>query len=461
MTESGEDMATLTLMQGFEDVWPPDAMAGGTITLRQAKGMTYTSDAGFTVLIRGKDLTYDDDGLPAGGTVTGFSISKNAVVLANMTLTSTDFGAAGMWLFGYDRGNGDFRGPDPYSFVQLAMRGNDLVTGSSDEDDIRGGSGNDRIDARGGNDYVADWAGADSMDGGDGWDTLSYDEAIYSSDAFRGINLDALAGTVIDAWGYADTIANFERYKDTVFGDTMRGANVDERFVLSRGNDSVDGRDGFDFVSYDRANNWGAKRGVTVNLATGIATDSWRGTDRLSNIEGVYGSRLDDKIIGTAGYNDLSGNDGNDTIQGGGGDDQIGGDLGNDLVVGGLGNDNIDGGADNDTMTGNDGRDNFNFGWGLDEVGIDTVTDFKSGTDKLWIGSWWGGDFVAETLAANQFRSGSGVTAANSATQRLIYNTSNGDLYFDADGVDGVDAVKFATLTNLTALTFTDIFVWL
>ena len=158
MTESGEDMATLALMQGFEDVWPPDAMAGGTITLRQAKGMTYTSDAGFTVLIRGKDLTYDDDGLPAGGTVTGFSISKNAVVLANMTLTSTDFGAAGIWLFGYDRRNGDFRGPDPYSFVQSAMRGNDVVTGSSDGDDIRGGSGNDRIDARGGNDFVADWS---------------------------------------------------------------------------------------------------------------------------------------------------------------------------------------------------------------------------------------------------------------------------------------------------------------
>jgi serralysin len=531
-------MATLTLSQTFEGIWPPDSMAGGTITLRQATRMLYTSDAGFAVALRGSGLTYDDDGLPSGGTVTGFTISKNGVTFANLTGTSVDFARAGMQLFGHDDQNGGHVGPDPYNFLQNALRNADLMNGSASNDEFFGTIGNDTINAGAGFDGVGGEDGADVMDGGADWDTLYYDTANYSWSAFRGVNLDAAAGTATDCWGYTDTISNFEGFKDSSYSDTLRGADVDEEFYISRGNDIVDGRGGFDWLNYQESDRWGAHRGVNINLATGVVIDPWKGTDTVANIEGLRGTIFNDTLTGTIGdesflsgrgvdvvnagggqdrlgfwilgddgfaatgvtvdltkvkqvindgygnaetatgiedvdgspladrltgnevSNRLWGGDDNDTLIGGGGEDFLDGGWGNDVISGGTGNnDHIDGGGDNDTLTGNAGNDNFNFGWDLADAGVDTITDFNGTVDLIHIASWWGGGFVDDVLASNQFRSGAGVTTANTATQRVIYNSTTGDLYFDQDGAGGVAAVKFATLSNLAALTFDDIHV--
>ena len=355
----------------------------------------------------------------------------------------------------------------------------------------------------------------------------------------QGVNLDALSGVAIDNWGNTDHFENFERFKDSNYSDTMRGGTVDEEFVINRGNDIVDGRGGFDEADYSEATRWGAHRGITVNLATGVAIDSWKGTDTLSKIEAVRGtdfndkltgsvrderfvggagvdsingaggfdelafwnvgdnnlaghgivvdftaamnvvddgygnsenavgieritgSRFADRLTGDAGKNAFWGNDDNDTLSGGRGEDDLNGEWGLDRIVAGTGNDHISGGGENDTLTGNGGSDNFNFNWDLADSGVDTMTDFAPTIDKIWIGSWWGGGFSSEDLVSGQFRSGAGITTANTGTQRVIYNTTTGDLYFDADGAGGVDAVKFAVLSNHAALTFTDIHVFL
>ena len=531
-------MTTLTLSHTFDGFWPPDALGGGTINLRQAVKMTYVSDAGFTVTLRGTGLTYDDDGLPSGGTVTGVLVTKDGVTYSNATGMSVDFTYSGMVLFGYDRENGGHQGTDTYAFVQNALRGDDLITGSTGWDDIRGGTGNDIINAGGDNDYVGDEAGNDSMDGGADWDTLSFDEANYRWDGFRGVNLDVVTGIAIDSWGGTNHFINFERYKDTLFADTMKGSDInEEQFALSRGNDLVDGRGGFDWVDYGEASRWGAHRGVNVNLGTGIATDSWRGTDTLANIEGVYGTAFNDTLAGNAadntilggagvdamngaggfdqlafwnvgnnnqpghgvvinlnaarnvvddGYgnaenainfeqfsgsrmadlmtgdgisNSFSGDNDNDTLFGGGGEDFLDGDWGRDVIFGGLGNnDHLNGGGENDTLTGGSGNDHFNFTWDLADAGVDTITDFTPGLDQIHIVPGWGGGFSDANLVANQFRSGAGITVANSGSQRFIYNSTTGDLYFDADGNGaGFTAVRFAVLSNHAALTFADI----
>lgn len=531
-------MATLTLSESFDGIWPPDAMAGGVITLRQGIRMTYTSAEGFTVTLRGTDLTYDDDGIPSGGTVTGILVVKDGVTFANMVGMTTDFGWAGMQLLGFDRNDGRHQDPDPYNLMRNALRGDDLITGSDGWDDIRSGSGNDTINAGADGDYVGDEAGDDVMDGGDGWDTLSFDEAGYSWSAYRGVLLDAVTGTAIDSWGGTNTFVNFERFKDTQFSDTLKGSDAEEQFVINRGNDSVDGRGGFDRVDYSEADRWGAHRGINVNLTTGIAIDSWKGTDTLTGIEGIRGTMFNDTVIGSArdesfgggrgldnlnggggedwlefwdvgdhndnghgitvnlgankevtddgygntenadnfenigggllndkltgstGSNRIDGNDGNDTISGGGGEDFLDGGWGNDVISGGVGNnDHISGGGGNDRLTGDGGNDNFNFVWDLANSGVDTITDFAHGADRIYVASWWGGGFTVEDLVATQFRSGAGVTTANSATQRVIYNTTTGDLYFDIDGVGGVAAVRFAVLSNHAALTFDDIHI--
>lgn len=512
-------MATLTLSTSFNDDWPPDTLEGGTILTRTATAMTYTSDMGYTITLRGTGFSYDDDGLPSGGTVGRLTILKAGVTFADFTGVSTSFTFAGMKLFGYDRDNGNHEGPDPYGFVQNMLRGNDLIIGSAQDDDLRSGTGNDTINGGDGDDYVGAEAGDDVMNGGAERNTLSFDEANYRWDAFRGVNLDVVTGIAIDNWGDTDRFSNFGRFKDSLFSDTLRGSLAEESFVVSRGNDIIDGRGGIDTLDYSQVDRWGAHRGVNVNLATGVAIDSWGNTDTISNMEEVRGSVFKDTLTGSArdeyfiggrgvdvinggggidrlnfwdvGDNDIGhgivintslaanvqddgfgntetalgierfrGSRFNDRFTGGGGEDDFGGDDGNDTLIGGAGTDHLSGDDGDDRLTGNLGEDDFNFGNGLAEAGVDTITDMQVGIDEIWVTSDWGG-LTTEFLIANQFRSGAGVTTANTATQRLIYNTTTGDLYYDADGVGGAAAVRFAVLSNQAAINFGDFHVFL
>jgi len=59
-------------------------------------------------------------------------------------------------------------------------------------------------------------------------------------------------------------------------------------------------------------------------------------------------------------------------------------------------------------------------------------------------------------LADAAFRNG---TAAADADDRIIYNSSNGAVFFDVDGNGAAAAVQFATVTPGTALTFNSFFV--
>ena len=61
-------------------------------------------------------------------------------------------------------------------------------------------------------------------------------------------------------------------------------------------------------------------------------------------------------------------------------------------------------------------------------------------------------------LSANQFWSGPGVVAGHDADDRIIYNTTTGALYYDADGSGSGTAVQIALLgVTHPALVYTDI----
>lgn len=118
-----------------------------------------------------------------------------------------------------------------------------------------------------------------------------------------------------------------------------------------------------------------------------------------------------DYIFSGGGPDVVEGQNGNDTILGGGGPDKLFGNNGSDLIIGGPGPDELNGGNGSDTLeggaafdilTGGQGMDVFVFdahstedeGHGElisvrdysednDHWKMDTITDFKSGVDKI------------------------------------------------------------------------------
>ncbi|KZL48755.1 hypothetical protein A2T98_16390 [Nodularia spumigena CENA596] len=137
-----------------------------------------------------------------------------------------------------------------------------------------------------------------------------------------------------------------------------------------------------------------------------------------------------------------------------GGYDTTFGTKNSDTITGTKYNDVLVGFGGNDTLTGGAGEDRFRFYSRND--GLDTITDFNSALgDKLEFHKnnfgldWWvgNGQFVLGTSASN-------------ASNRLIYNSANGALFFDPDGNGSQSQVQIAKLTSGTNLTANDIVVF-
>ena len=170
------------------------------------------------------------------------------------------------------------------------------------------------------------------------------------------------------------------------------------------------------------------------------------GSDTLSGIEGLSGGTAADTLTGNDSDNLLWGKAGNDTLIGAGGADQL------------------RGGDGLDTLTGGAGADWFIFDTAANATtNKDTISDFTSGTDKLQfskaIFTGLSGAALGD-LSSDAFWSGAGITTAHDATDRFIYNPTNGALYYDADGnASGSAAVQVATLGATTPLAFTDLYI--
>jgi Ca2+-binding RTX toxin-like protein len=117
------------------------------------------------------------------------------------------------------------------------------------------------------------------------------------------------------------------------------------------------------------------------------------------------------------------------------------------------------GGSGSDTLTGGEGSDCFVFSTAASRsTNMDTITDFVSGTDYIQLSkAIFTGLGNAGSLTTDQFWSGGGVVAAHDATDRIIYNTTSGALYYDADGNGGGAAVVLATLVGNLTITLDDL----
>src|SRR6185369_7905089 len=82
-------------------------------------------------------------------------------------------------------------------------------------------------------------------------------------------NIDLAAGTAAGGDGN-DTLVNINQVRGSGFNDTISGSDrtdYTEMFEGMAGNDTIDGRGGFDMVRYDNST-----AAVNVNLATHTAS---------------------------------------------------------------------------------------------------------------------------------------------------------------------------------------------
>ena len=157
--------------------------------------------------------------------------------------------------------------------------------------------------------------------------------AAVTVDIAAGTGQGTAAGDVANVG--IDSFSNISTIFGSAFNDTFYGSNnanfTYETYEGRGGNDFIDGRGGYDQVTYN--NDPATTSGIVVQLAAGTVTgDATVGTDTIRDVEAARGTNFDDVFdatgYGLAGavnvsstngnFNDFGGAGGNDTIIGNG-----------------------------------------------------------------------------------------------------------------------------------------------
>lgn len=236
---------------------------------------------------------------------------------------------------------------------------------------ITGTAGADTLTGSGGADTLVGSEGPDLLLGGSGSDVVDYSEmtrgvtanlarsltSAAGTDGFESV--EALSGSAFADRLSGDSLANLLHGRagdDHLWGhggnDRLAGGAGNDLLLGGAGKDSLNGGEGTDCASWSSS-----AVGVCVNLTLALQQGGEAEGDRLESIEGLTGSRYDDR---------LTGDDGANTLSGGGGGDLLDGGRGNDAVLGGDGADTLDGGKGNSTLNGGAGNDRLVIGRGSD-----------------------------------------------------------------------------------------------
>ncbi len=344
-----------------------------------------------------------------------------------------------------------------------AAGGNDTGNGSPGDDAILGGDGNDVLRGNAGNDLLDGGTGADNLAGGAGDDLYRIDAAGDVIVEAVGAGNDSVESSI--TFTLAATLENLTLTGSAnINGTGNAGGNLIEG---NAGNNRLDGGAGVDILSGGNGDDtYVVDNSVdAVNELAGGGTDlvlsavSFVLSDNIENLTltgalaiGGTGNDGANALLGNAAANALDGQGGNDALNGGTGNDTLSGGSGDDILAGALGIDALNGGT---------GTDTFVFNTAPGAANLDTIGDFSAAADMIQLSKsvFTGLGMPAFALPTEAFHSGAGVTTAADATDRIVYNTTTGDLYYDRDGTGGAAAVKFAVLAGAPAITEADFFV--
>ncbi|MBK9080698.1 MAG: calcium-binding protein [Rhizobiales bacterium] len=361
----------------------------------------------------------------------------------------------------------------------------------TDIENIAGGDFADALTGNAEDNLLRGRGGADTLDGGDGFDTADYSTAAGSVTVTLTNMADGHTGGSSSGADGNDTLIDIEEVRGSDFADVITGNDEDNFLRGNNGADILNGAGGFDWVSYGAAT--GA---VTVTLTdavaghTGGSSSGADGADALTDIEGMTGSAFGDTMTGNSADNWLRGNAGADTLNGAAGEDwadykfatgavtvtltnAVGGHTGgsssgadgNDTLIdiedvrGGDFNDSLTGNSSDNKLRGGLGNDTINGGAGLDFASYRnasaavTVTltnavgghtggssSGADGNDTLIDIEGVGGSDFADTLTGN--------AGANILDGRLGADTLNGGAGLDAAEYRFAEGSVTATLTD-------------
>ncbi|WP_131800965.1 calcium-binding protein, partial [Methylovorus sp. MM2] len=399
-------------------------------------------------------------------------------------------GEVSLNLTGNASGNGII-GSDGNNTI-VGLTGNDTLEGRDGNDSLDGGVGDDSLDGGNGNDTLIGGTGNDALVGGDGDDTYvvtlkttgtglmavaSLEDTIDESGT--GIDTLKLTGSAkltisssieligdlanienIDASATSSTLLNLtgNASNNTLIGNaaanTILGEDGNDAINGGAGNDTLDGGAGSDTLDGGLGNDslkGGAGDDLYIVNAITDLVDEDGNTDSNDSIQASISIDLANPnytgiehviLTGTSALNAKGSADG-DTIG-----NQLTGNSGANKLEGLDGNDTLDGGAGNDMLTGGSGNDIFLFDTALSSKNIDTITDFNGDEDDIHLDAAIFASLAGGVNSSN-FHTGTLATAIEAGGKYLIYDTTTGKLYYDADGGGTGKAIQFATLSKI------------
>ena len=131
------------------------------------------------------------------------------------------------------------------------------------------------------------------------------------------------------------------------------------------------------------------------------------------------------------------------------------GEAGADRLVGGEGDDLLDGGLGADTLIGGAGDDFFRFSTALGDGNVDRIMDFDAGSDMCLLDSSIFATLAQGDLAFGAFQANRAGLAID-ADDRIIFDTDDRMLAYDADGAGGAAAIIFAQISGTRLISADD-----
>ena len=305
---------------------------------------------------------------------------------------------------------------------------NDL-TGNAAANILDGGLGRDVMRGGGGNDtYRVDNVGDQAIETGAsaGLDLVTSSVTFTLSDFVD--NLVLIGTAAIDGTGNG-------------LNNALTGNGAANRLDGGGGVDRMEGGDGNDIYVADHVHDRAIETSAAGGTDAVVSSLDFKLDDFVENLTlvgsanaGGIGNSLDNAITGNAGANRLDGNEGVDTIDGGAGADAIHGGRGSDLLTGGAGADAFY----IDTALGSD---------------VDQILDFSAADDTLMLKFSLFAGLAPGPLPPGAFYAG---PAAHDGNDRIVYDATTGNLFYDPDGTGAAAAILFAQVAAGTTLTHAD-----